>query len=48
MMRAGRELRGGDMVGYHSPAGSPANPLSHTMTGRAFSIQINGARPPNS
>ena len=30
------------MMGYHSPAGSPANPLSHTMTGRAFSIKING------
>ena len=30
------------MVGYHSPAGSPANPLSHTMTGSTVSVKING------
>lgn len=29
------------MVGYHSRAGSPASPLSHTMTGSAVSVKIN-------
>lgn len=29
------------MVGYHSRAGSDANPLAHTMTGKASSIKIN-------
>lgn len=29
------------MIGYHSRAGSDANPLAHTMTGRATTIKIN-------
>ena len=29
-------------VGYHSEAGSPGNPLSHTMTGRPQHIRLNG------
>ena len=29
------------MVGYHSPAGSAASPLSHTMTDSAVSVKIN-------
>ena len=29
------------MLGYHSPAGSPASPLSHTMTGSTVSVKIN-------
>jgi len=29
-------------VGYHSAAGKPGNPLSHTMTGRAAWIKLNG------
>jgi D-amino peptidase len=30
------------MIGYHSPAGSNANPLAHTMTGGLTHIKING------
>lgn len=30
------------LIGYHSGAGSAANPLSHTMTGYIASIMING------
>lgn len=29
-------------VGYHAAAGRPGNPLSHTMTGRATWIRLNG------
>ena len=29
------------MIGYHSRVGSPANPLSHTMTGSTVSVKIN-------
>lgn len=29
-------------VGYHSAAGIPGNPLSHTMTGNPWKIKING------
>ncbi len=30
------------MVGYHSGSGSGGNPLSHTLTGRATEIRLNG------
>ncbi len=30
------------LVGYHSHAGSAANPLSHTLTGKPFRMTING------
>ena len=30
------------MVGYHSPAGSGANPLAHTITGSVASLKLNG------
>jgi D-amino peptidase len=30
------------MIGYHSRAGSGANPLSHTMTGSVTQVKING------
>ena len=29
------------LVGYHSHAGSPANPLSHTLTGKPYRMTIN-------
>jgi len=29
-------------IGYHSAAGIPGNPLSHTMTGNPWQIKING------
>lgn len=29
-------------IGYHSAAGIPGNPLSHTMTGNQWKIKING------
>lgn len=32
------------LIGYHSPAGSGGNPLSHTLTGRYFDIRVNGQR----
>jgi len=31
------------MIGYHAPAGSPANPLSHTMSTRYAEVRLNGA-----
>jgi D-amino peptidase len=30
------------MIGYHSPAGSGANPLAHTISGNIAALQING------
>ncbi|MCB9678702.1 MAG: M55 family metallopeptidase [Alphaproteobacteria bacterium] len=32
------------LIGYHSEAGSSANPLAHTMTGRYAEVRVNGAR----
>lgn len=29
-------------IGYHSPAGAPGNPLSHTISGRQMYLRLNG------
>ncbi len=34
------------MTGYHSRAGSGANPLAHTITGRVAYLKINGTHTP--